>query len=133
DIVVADSHNDRIRRVDRPTGVITTVAGSGANGYDGDDQPAVDAALNAPSAVACSPNGDIYIADTLNYRIRVIEARTGLIHTVAGDGTPGDGANVGDAGPALAAHVNMPSDVAIDPRTCDVYIADMHHNRVRTV
>ena len=133
DLIVADSHNDRIRRVDRPTQIITTIAGSGENGYDGDDKAAISAALSNPSAVACAPNGDIYVADTLNYRIRVIEARTGLIRTVAGDGTPGDGTNVGDAGPALAAHVNMPSDVAIDPRTGDVYIADMHHNRVRKV
>ena len=90
DLIVADSHNDRIRRVDRPTRIITTIAGSGENGYDGDDKPATEAALNTPSAVAAAPNGDIYIADTLNYRIRMIDAKTGLIHTVAGDGTPGD-------------------------------------------
>ena len=63
--------------MDRPTGVITTIAGSGENGYDGDDQPAVQAALNTPSAVAAAPNGDIYIADTLNYRVRMIDAKTG--------------------------------------------------------
>src|SRR5258706_11083164 len=68
DLVVADSHNDRIRRIDRPTRIITTIAGSGENGYDGDDQPAVEAALDTPNAVACAPNGDIFIADTLNYR-----------------------------------------------------------------
>ena len=90
DLIVADSHNDRIRRVDRPTRIITTIAGSGENGYDGDDKPATEAALNTPSAVAAAPNGDIYIADTLNYRVRMIDAKTGLIHTVAGDGTPGD-------------------------------------------
>ena len=89
DLIVADSHNDRIRRVDRPTGVITTIAGSGENGYDGDEKPAIEAALNTPSAVAAAPNGDIYIADTLNYRVRMIDAKTGLIHTVAGDGTAG--------------------------------------------
>ena len=133
DLIVADSHNDRIRRVDRPTRVITTIAGSGENGYDGDEKPATDAALNTPSAVASAPNGDIYIADTLNYRIRMIEAKTGLIHTVAGDGSPGDGQNVGDGGPATEAHLNMPSDVAIDPRSGDLYIADMHHNRIRRV
>ena len=90
DLIVADSHNDRIRRVDRPTGVITTIAGSGENGYDGDDQPAIEAALNTPSAVAAAPNGDIYIADTLNYRVRMIDHATGFIHTVAGDGETGD-------------------------------------------
>jgi GT2 family glycosyltransferase len=133
DIIVADSRNDRIRRVDRQTGVIITVAGSGANGYDGDDKPAVQAALNTPSAVATAPNGDIYIADTLNYRVRMIEARTGLIHTVAGDGRPGDADKVGDGGPAISAHLNMPSDVAIERDSGDIYIADMHHNRIRRV
>jgi O-antigen biosynthesis protein len=133
DLIVADSHNDRIRRVDRPTRIITTIAGSGENGYDGDEKPATEAALNTPSAVAAAANGDIYIADTLNYRIRMIDAKTGLIHTVAGDGTPGDPQNVGDGGPATSAHLNMPSDVALDAKTGDLYIADMHHNRVRRV
>jgi len=133
DLIVADSHNDRIRRVDRYTGIITTIAGSGENGFDGDEKPAVEAALNTPSAVAAAPNGDIYIADTLNYRVRVVDAKTGQIHTVAGDGRAGDGKDVGDGGLATSAHLNMPSDVAIDPRTGDVYIADMHHNRVRKV
>src|SRR4029079_1222531 len=64
DLVIADSHNDRIRRVDKPTHVITTIAGSGENGYDGDDKLATAAALNTPNAVACAPNGDIYVADT---------------------------------------------------------------------
>jgi GT2 family glycosyltransferase/DNA-binding beta-propeller fold protein YncE len=136
DLIVADSHNDRIRRVDRPTRTITTIAGSGENGYDGDEKPATEAALNTPSAVAAAPNGDIYIADTLNYRIRMIDAKTGLIHTVAGDGFPGDGQSVGDGGPATSAHLNMPSDVALETRNDKVvaiYIADMHHNRVRRV
>src|SRR5437763_1670172 len=136
DLIVADSHNDRIRRVDRPTQIITTIAGSGENGYDGDDKPAISAALSNPSAVACAPNGDIYVADTLNYRIRMVEAKTGLIHTVAGDGSPGDERNVGDGGPATSAHLNMPSDVALEVRNgavVAIYIADMHHNRVRRV
>jgi sugar lactone lactonase YvrE len=133
DIVVADSHNDRIRRIDRPTGIITTVAGSGENGFDGDDQLATSAALNTPSAVAAAPNGDIYIADTMNYRVRMIDAKTGVIHTIAGDGTPGDANDVGDGGPATKAHLNMPSDVAIERVSGDIYIADMHHNRIRRV
>jgi hypothetical protein len=136
DLIVADSHNDRIRRVDKPTKIITTIAGSGENGYDGDEKPAIEAALNTPSAVAAAPNGDVYIADTLNYRIRMIDAKTGLIHTVAGDGSPGDGQNVGDGGPATSAHLNMPSDVALETRNGSIvaiYIADMHHNRVRRV
>src|SRR5438105_14196222 len=132
DLIVADSHNDRIRRVDRPTKIITTIAGSGENGYDGDEKLATDAALNTPSAVAAAPNGDIYIADTLNYRIRMIDAKTGLIHTIAGDGSPGEIDDVGDGGPATTAHLNMPSDVAVAPNG-DVYIADIYHNRIRRV
>ena len=73
DLIVADSHNDRIRRVDKPTRIITTIAGSGENGYDGDEKPAIEAALNTPNAVFATRNGDIYIADTLNNRIRVID------------------------------------------------------------
>jgi len=132
DLIVADSHNDRIRRVDKPTGIITTVAGSGENGYDGDEKLATEAALNTPSAVACAPNGDIYIADTLNNRVRMIDHATGFIHTVAGDGTTGASGPIGDGGPATSARLFMPADVALAPNG-DLYIADMHHNRVRKV
>src|SRR5438067_12728739 len=62
----------------------------------------------------------------------MVDAKTGLIHTVAGDGVPGDAVNVGDGGPATSAHLNMPSDVALAPNG-DLYIADMHHNRIRKV
>jgi len=83
--------------------------------------------------VAAAPNGDIYIADTLNYRLRMINHATGLIHTIAGDGKAGDDDfNVGDGGPAVDAHLNMPSDVALAPNG-DIYIADMHHQRVRKI
>jgi GT2 family glycosyltransferase/sugar lactone lactonase YvrE len=132
DLIVADTYNHRIRRVDRETGVITTIAGSGKAAYDGDDQPASEAALHAPNAVAAAPNGDVYIADTLNYRIRMIDHATGLIHTVAGVGSPGENGTVGDGGPATQAFLNMPSDVVIGP-TGDIYIADMHHQRVRRI
>ena len=99
DLIVADSRNDRIRRVDAPTRIITTIAGSGRNGYDGDEKPATEAALNNPDAVIAAPNGDIYIADTLNNRIRMIDHATGMIHTVVGDGqiNAPDG-SVGDGG-----------------------------------
>jgi sugar lactone lactonase YvrE len=132
DLIVADSHNDRIRRVDRPTNVIITVAGSGENGYDGDEKPATEAALNTPNAVWVTANGDIYIADTLNNRIRLIDHATGFIHTVAGDGETGGAGPIGDGGPATSAHLFMPSDVVVAP-SGDIYIADMHHNRIRRV
>src|SRR4029077_12544322 len=68
----------------------------------------------------------------LNYRIRMIDHATGFVHTVAGTGSPGENDAIGDGGPATAAHLNMPSDVAVAPNG-DIYIADMHHNRVRKV
>ncbi len=132
DLIVADSRNDRIRRVDAPTRIITTIAGSGKNGYDGDEKPATEAALNNPDAVATAPNGDIYIADTLNNRIRMVDHATGMIHTVAGDGDTGGDGPIGDGGPATSAHLFMPSDVQI-ARNGDLYIADMQHNRIRRV
>jgi GT2 family glycosyltransferase/DNA-binding beta-propeller fold protein YncE len=133
DLIVADSHNERIRRIDRETAVIITIAGNGRSGYDGDDKPATDASLNSPGGVAAAPNGDIYFADTLNYRVRMIDHATGFIHTIAGVGPPpGEAASVGDGGPATSASLNMPSDVAIGP-TGDIYIADMHHQRVRRI
>ncbi len=132
DLIVADSHNHRIRRVDKPTQVITTIAGSGESGYDGDDKPALEAALNTPNAVFVTGNGDIYIADTLNNRVRMIDHATGFISTVAGDGQTGGSGPVGDGGPATSAHLFMPSDVAVADNG-DIFIADMHHNRVRKV
>jgi sugar lactone lactonase YvrE len=82
--------------------------------------------------VWANPNGDIYIADTLNNRIRVIDHATGFIRTVAGDGEPGGSGPLGDGGLATSAHLFMPSDVAVASNG-DIYIADMHHNRVRKV
>jgi sugar lactone lactonase YvrE len=132
DLIVADSRNDRIRRVDAPTRIITTIAGSGKNGYDGDEKPATEAALNNPDAVVAAPNGDIYIADTLNNRIRMVDHATGMIHTIAGDGETGGDGPIGDGGPATSAHLFMPTDVQI-ARNGDLYIADMQHNRIRKV
>ena len=132
DLIVADTRNDRVRRVDVPTRIITTIAGSGKNGYDGDEKPATDAALNNPDAVVAAPNGDIYIADTLNNRIRMVDSATGMIHTVAGDGQTGGDGPIGDGGAATSAHLFMPSDVQI-AKNGDLYIVDMQHNRIRKV
>jgi GT2 family glycosyltransferase len=133
DLIIADAENNRIRLVDHRTHIVRTVAGTSDSGYNGDGIAATDATLFTPSAAVAAPNGDIYIADTLNYRIRKIDHLTRLISTVAGDGGPGDDDGpVGDGGPATAAHLNMPSDLAVAPNG-DLYIADMHHNRVRKV
>jgi hypothetical protein len=129
DLIVADSHNDRIRRVDSQTRFITTIAGSGENGPT--ETRAGGRRALAHERRATARNGDIYIADTLNNRIRMIDHATGFIHTVAGDGETGGAGPVGDGGPATSAHHFMPSDVQVAANG-DIYIA-MHHNRVRKV
>jgi len=87
---IVDKGSNRVRKIDARTGIMSTVAGVCRYGYDGDDKPATEAALNNPSGVAAASNGDIYIADTLNFRVRMIDHATGFIHTIAGDGKAGD-------------------------------------------
>jgi GT2 family glycosyltransferase/sugar lactone lactonase YvrE len=132
DYFVSDARNNRICRIDRPTGRTITIAGSGATGFDGDGKQAAQAALHGPSGMAMARNGDLYIADTLNNRVRVVEQATGVIRTIAGDGMAGDPSFVGDGGPALLAHLYNPVGVALAPNG-DVYIADTGHNRVRKI
>jgi DNA-binding beta-propeller fold protein YncE len=132
DYFVADSRNNRICRIDRPTGRTITIAGSGAGAFDGDQKQAAQAALHGPSGLAIARNGDLYIADTLNNRVRMVEQATGMIRTIAGTGEAGDPSLVGDGGPATAAHLLNPVGVALAPNG-DVYIADTGHNRIRRV
>ena len=128
-IYIADVNNHRIRKVTASTGVITTVAGSGGSGYGGDGGPATAAQINAPRGVAVDSAGNIYIADTNNQRIRKVTASTGVITTVAGNGTKG---RAGDNGPATSAQLNSPWDVAVDGDG-NVYIADRLNARFRKV
>lgn len=132
DLYIADAQNHRIVLVEKATGVIVTVAGLGAPGYNGDGRSAGTAMLNAPRAVALAPNGDLYIADTLNNRVRLVDHRSGLITTVAGDGQTASADSVGDGGPATDAHLDWPSDIALTRRG-DLFIADMRQNRIRRV
>ena len=107
----ADNGNDRVRKINLATGIITTVAGDGNWTYNGDGQPALAAAIDEPAAVALDQAGDLFIADYGNNRIREVNAVTGLISTVAGDGTSGD---TGNGGPATAAEVFEPNYLAVD-------------------
>lgn len=126
-IYIADTYNHRIRRVS-PEGVITTVAGTGAAGFAGDDGPASGARLNYPFAVALDREGNLYVADKENHRIRRI-SKDGRISTIAGTGTAGYS---GDEGPAARAQLDTPSGVAVDA-SGNVYIADTYNNRIRKV
>jgi len=125
-LFIADTSNNRIRKVDT-NGVITTVAGGG--GY-GDGFAATNAYLNAPSAVAVDAYGNLYIAQPVNNWIRKVNSG-GVITTVAGvsSGSPGGS---GDGGPATNATLSSPSGVAVDTAG-DIYIADTQNNRVRKV
>lgn len=85
-LYVADQSNNRVRKVDLNTGIMTTVAGTGETGYSGDGMPATEAGVSGPSGLTLGPDGDLYIADTFSGRIRRVDLATGIISTVAGDG-----------------------------------------------
>ncbi len=128
-LYIADLGNHVIRKV-TPFGTITTVAGTGAPGYNGDDKPATNAQLAAPTDVAVDPLGQsLYIADNGNHRIRRVDLTTGMITTVAGTGQQGFS---GDGGPSTAATLSYPSGVALDALG-NLYIADSQNHRIRKV
>jgi sugar lactone lactonase YvrE len=125
-LYIADTIDNRIRKVDHASGVITTVVGTGSAGWSGDGGRAEQAELNAPEAVAFDDrDGTLYIADTGNQRIRRV--RDGVITTVAGTGVEGYG---GDGGPATSAELDVPLGLALDSRE-NLYIADSGNDRVR--
>lgn len=127
-LYIADFNNSRIRRVDAGSQVITTVAGNGADGYNGDDRAATTASLNKPTDVTFDADGNMYIADFRNHRVRLVSG--GQITTFAGNGTPGDS---GD-GPILptAASLREPSDVKVDADG-NVFIVDSGNHKIRRV
>ncbi len=127
-IYIADTFNNRIRKVDAATGIITTVAGNGAAAYSGDSGPATSASLNLPAGVSVDNSGNIYIADTYNNRIRKVNT-LGTISTLAGNGTS---TFAGDGGPATSASLNLPTGVFADA-SGNIYIADYANNRIRMV
>jgi sugar lactone lactonase YvrE len=127
DLFIADTFNNRVRKVD-PSGVISTVAGNGVPGYSGDGGPATSAALFQPFTVVVDGSGNLFIADSFNHRIRKVDP-SGVITTVAGNGTAGYS---GDGGPATAASLNYPYSVALDAAG-DLFIADYFNDRVRKV
>ena len=126
-VYIADSSNDVIRRVDAQTNFITTVAGTGTAGYAGDGGLATSAQLNYPTDLAVDAAGDIFIADYQNQCVREVNARSGTITTVAGNGIAGYS---GDGGGATTAELNYPAGIALGP-TGDLFIADYANNRIR--
>src|SRR5579864_4732366 len=124
-----DLDNQRIRRVDLKTRVITTIAGNGERGYRGDGGPALDAALNMPHEVRFDSHGDLYIAERDNHVVRKITMRARTISTVAGTGKAGFS---GDGGLATAAELRQPHSIAFD-RDGTLLICDIGNYRIRRV
>jgi hypothetical protein len=134
-LYISDQGNRRIRKVD-PSGIITTFAGTGVPGFAGDGGPASAAQFNTvrgSDAVPCfklTIDGQtLYVADTLNNRVRAIDLGSGIIRTVAGNGAA---VYAGDGGPAANASLNFPTDVAVGPDH-SLYICDSRNHSVRRV
>jgi hypothetical protein len=126
-VYLADTHNHCIRRIDATTGIITTLAGTGSMGFSGDIIAANAATLALPQGLTIAANGDLYLADSANHRIRRIDASTGIITTVAGDGIQGFS---GDGGPAIAASLDTPRSAALSSFAF-LTLADTGNQRIR--
>ncbi|MCS7313852.1 MAG: hypothetical protein RMI94_00355 [Bryobacterales bacterium] len=124
-LYIADRWNHVVRKLSAK-GILTTVAGCGWPGFAGDGGPATQARLNHPTAVAVDPQGNLYIADTENHRIRKVTP-DGIIRTIAGDGQPGF---AGDGGPAHLARLRWPVALVADSQG-NLYVADRNNHRVR--
>jgi DNA-binding beta-propeller fold protein YncE len=111
-------------------GILTTISGDGTRGFAGDDGPAAKGVYNAMHNLAIAPNGDVYIADTLNHRVRKIEASTGILTTFAGTGKAGFG---GDQGPAREADFHGVYCIAFNPECSRLFIADLENRRIRAI
>ncbi len=151
-VILTDKASNRIRKIDAQTGVISTIAGVCRYGYDGDGKPAVRAMLNVPEAAVVDRDGNVYVADSMNHRVRKVDAATGFIETAAGNGDSGyDDKNMGgcgaarfvakensdmlahgDGNPAVDAMVNAPSGLAIDAQG-HLYICERNENKIRRV
>lgn len=126
-VLVADAGNRRVRRIAQ-SGVIRTVAGNGGVGYVGDGGPARLARV-VPGKLALDAAGNLYVSEPSEHRVRRIDAKTGTIGTVAGNGAAG---GAGDGGPASQAELNTPGTIAMGPDNA-LYIADTENRRIRRV
>jgi len=124
-----DTYNNRIRRVDAASHLITTIAGNGVQAFGGDGGPAVNASLNRPRGIALGDDDRVYIGDSGNQRVRQVIVSTGVISTLAGSGKT---SYSGDGGPASAAGLYNPRGLTVDPAG-DLLIADTFHNVIRII
>lgn len=134
-LYVADSLNNRIRRINLDTGIVDCIAGGSAQaGYSGDGGPALQATFNFPMDMELGPDGRLYVADRYNHAVRAIDLTTGLIETVAGNGTKCDVSSetCADGRPAREVQLNEPYGIAFDAPG-NLYIADTNNNRILKV
>ena len=129
DLYIADTGHNRVRKVTAATGIITTIAGSGSPGSSGDGGLATAAKLTTPDGVVVAANGDFYIDDRGNNRVRKVTALTGIITAYAGTGTAGYS---GDGAAAILAKLNLPQGISLAGNG-DLYIADTGNNVIRKV
>ena len=127
-IIIAANNDARVRKVDAITGIITTIGGTGTSGYTGDNGPATVAQFNWPNFVACDHLNNVYVSDH-SHRIRKIDAITGIVSTIAGNGIA---AFLGDGGPATAASINEPEGIVFDA-IGNLYFADNTNSRIRKI
>jgi DNA-binding beta-propeller fold protein YncE len=125
-VYILERQGSTLRGVDPKSGVITTVAGTGARGYSGDGGPALAAVFDAPKEFALGPDDDILIVDTESHAIRRIEAATGIVETIAG----GHKGPEGDGGAATAAGLGRPHGAVVGPDGA-IYIGDTENHRIR--
>ena len=128
-LYIADTYNHRIRRIDATTGLITTIAGNGTQGYSGDHSLAIAASIDSPTGLALDASQNIYIADTHNHRIRRIDATTSIITTLAGTGTPSFS---GDNAASTAATLALPTGLTLDT-SGNLFFADTANHRLRRI
>jgi sugar lactone lactonase YvrE len=128
-ILFCDTGNNHVLRLDAKTGRVEVAAGSGMNRYRGDGGPARAAEMNQPASLAVDAAGNVFIADTQNHAIRRLDAKTGILTTVAGDGMPGF---AGDGGPAAKARLNFPTGLGLDGRG-NLYVVDSVNARIRKI
>ncbi len=129
-LIVVMRLSGQVLKIDAATHVVTTLAGNGASGFAGDRGLAVNAVLRTPYGVALDAAGNVFIADTNNGRVRRVDAKTGIITTYAGGGTPSD---IGDNGPAASARLGNPFGLAIDRGFLYITEDAYNANRVRRV
>ncbi len=127
-LYLCDMDNHRIRRVDLE-GRISTFAGSDQQGYFGDDGPATKASLDKPYEMAWDKGGNLFFVELGNHCVRRVDAKTGVITTIAGNGKVGFH---GDGGPAAAAQFNQPHSLAFDAAG-DLYVCDIINHRIRRI